>query len=132
MAYQAGPQEGGVGHNRGQRYVGAQGTIPRALVRARLVGVDLGAVAAQLARAGGSRLRAPARREQRGKAVGRTIEGTAADGHGFSIYRADPAGAPRGGLVIVQEIFGVNSHIRAVCDGYAAEGYVAAAMSSAV
>ena len=36
-------------------------------------------------------------------------------------------GAPRGALVIVQEIFGVNSHIRAVCDDYAAQGYVAVA-----
>ena len=55
------------------------------------------------------------------------MQGTAADGHSFSMYRADPAGAPRGALVIVQEIFGVNSHIRAVCDDYAAEGYVAVA-----
>jgi carboxymethylenebutenolidase len=59
--------------------------------------------------------------------LGKTVQGTAADGHSFSIYRADPAGPPRGGLVIVQEIFGVNSHIRAVCDDYAAEGYVAVA-----
>jgi carboxymethylenebutenolidase len=59
--------------------------------------------------------------------LGKTVHGTAADGHGFSMYRADPAGAPRGALVIVQEIFGVNSHIRAVCDDYAAQGYVAVA-----
>jgi carboxymethylenebutenolidase len=59
--------------------------------------------------------------------LGRTVQGTAADGHSFGIYRADPAGAPRGALVIVQEIFGVNSHIRAVCDDYAAQGYVTAA-----
>ena len=56
--------------------------------------------------------------------MGKTVEGTAADGHGLSMYRADPAGEPRGGLVIAQEIFGVNSHIRAVCGDYAAEGYV--------
>jgi carboxymethylenebutenolidase len=43
------------------------------------------------------------------------------------MYRADPAGAPRGAVVIVQEIFGVNSHIRSVCDDYAAQGYVAVA-----
>ena len=42
-------------------------------------------------------------------------------------YRADPPGTPRGGLVVVQEIFGVNSHIRAVCDGFAADGYLAIA-----
>jgi carboxymethylenebutenolidase len=59
--------------------------------------------------------------------VGTTIEGTAADGHRLAIYRADPAGTPRGALVIAQEIFGINSHIRAVCDDYAAEGYVAVA-----
>jgi carboxymethylenebutenolidase len=59
--------------------------------------------------------------------LGKTVQATAADGHGFSMYRADPAGAPRGALVIVQEIFGVNSHIRAVCDDCAAQGYVAVA-----
>lgn len=45
----------------------------------------------------------------------------------ISAYRADPIGTPRGGLVVIQEIFGVNSHIRAVCDGYAADGYLAVA-----
>ena len=55
------------------------------------------------------------------------LQATAADGHQLSMYRADPAGRPRGGLVVVQEIFGVNSHIRAVCDDYVAEGYVAVA-----
>jgi carboxymethylenebutenolidase len=48
---------------------------------------------------------------------------TAADGYLLSAYRADPAGTPRGGLVVAQEIFGVNSHIRSVCDGYAVDGY---------
>jgi len=42
-------------------------------------------------------------------------------------WRADPNGRPRGGLVVVQEIFGVNSHIRAVTDRFAAEGYLAVA-----
>ena len=55
------------------------------------------------------------------------VQGTAADGHSLGIYRADPAGAPRGAVVIAQEIFGVNSHIRAVCDDYAGQGYVALA-----
>jgi carboxymethylenebutenolidase len=55
------------------------------------------------------------------------IRGTAADGHTLGIYRTDPAGMPRGALVVVQEIFGVNGHIRAVCDDFAREGYVAAA-----
>jgi len=59
--------------------------------------------------------------------VGKIIELVAEDGFRLSAYRADPAGAPRGGLVVVQEIFGVNRHIRGVCDGYAADGYLAVA-----
>jgi carboxymethylenebutenolidase len=59
--------------------------------------------------------------------VGTTIRGAAVDGHELAIYRADPKSTPRGALVIAQEIFGVNSHIRAVCDDYAAEGYVVVA-----
>src|SRR5258706_15764054 len=55
--------------------------------------------------------------------MGQMIELGAADGFRLSAYRAEPPGAPRGGLVVVQEIFGVNSHIRSVCDGYAADGY---------
>jgi carboxymethylenebutenolidase len=55
------------------------------------------------------------------------IELVASDGFKLSAYRADPGGTPRGGLVVVQEIFGVNSHIKSVCDGYAADGYVAIA-----
>jgi carboxymethylenebutenolidase len=42
-------------------------------------------------------------------------------------WRADPSGRPRGGVVVVQEIFGVNSHIRAVTDRFGAEGYLAVA-----
>jgi carboxymethylenebutenolidase len=59
--------------------------------------------------------------------MGQWIELTAADGVRLTAYRADPQaaqGKPRGGLVVAQEIFGVNSHIRAVCDGFAADGYV--------
>ncbi len=52
---------------------------------------------------------------------------TAEDGHRLSAYRAAPAGRPRAGLVVIQEIFGVNSHIRRVADGFAADGYVALA-----
>lgn len=59
--------------------------------------------------------------------MGQWIDLTAADGVRISAWRADPAGKPRGGLVVVQEIFGVNSHIREVCDGYAADGYLAIA-----
>jgi len=59
--------------------------------------------------------------------MGTAIELTSPDGFKLTAYRADPAGTPRGGLVVVQEIFGVNAHIRSVCDGYAADGYVAVA-----
>lgn len=45
----------------------------------------------------------------------------------ISAWRADPAGKPRGGIVVVQEIFGVNAHIRAMADRFAAEGYLAIA-----
>jgi len=59
--------------------------------------------------------------------MGNWIELTAADGARIAGYRADPPGRLRGGLVVVQEIFGVNSHIRDVCDGFAADGYLAVA-----
>jgi carboxymethylenebutenolidase len=59
--------------------------------------------------------------------MGKTIELAAADGHKLAAYRADPAGTPRGAIVVIQEIFGVNSHIRSVTDGYAADGYLALA-----
>src|ERR1700704_3300120 len=55
------------------------------------------------------------------------IELTAGDGHRLAAWRAEPKGKPRGGLIVVQEIFGVNSHIRSVADGYAADGYLAIA-----
>lgn len=59
--------------------------------------------------------------------MGQTLKLTAADGFTFDAYRADPAGTPKGAIVVVQEIFGVNSHIRNVADGFAAAGYVAIA-----
>ena len=55
------------------------------------------------------------------------IQLIASDGHKLDAYRADPAGKPRGVVVVVQEIFGVNSHIRSVADGFAADGYLAIA-----
>ena len=51
----------------------------------------------------------------------------ARDGHEFSAYLAPPAGAPRGAIVVLQEIFGVNAHIRAVAEKYAAAGFLAIA-----
>src|SRR5262245_36047679 len=59
--------------------------------------------------------------------MGKFVELTAADGARISAWRAEPGGSPRGAIVIVQEIFGVNGHIRDICDGYAADGYVAIA-----
>ena len=59
--------------------------------------------------------------------MGSMVELVAADGFKLSAYRAGPDGTPRGAIVVTQEIFGVNSHIRAVCDGFAADGYLAIA-----
>ena len=59
--------------------------------------------------------------------MGKMIELTASDGHKLGAYRADPPGKPRGAVVVIQEIFGVNSHIQQVTDGYAADGYLAIA-----
>ncbi len=59
--------------------------------------------------------------------MGSFVQLTAADGFQFPAYVATPAGPAKGGLVVLQEIFGVNSHIRAVADGYAADGYLAVA-----
>ena len=59
--------------------------------------------------------------------MGKMIELTAADGHKLAAYKAEPAGAARGAIVVIQEIFGVNSHIKSVADGYAADGYLAIA-----
>ncbi|MDI3384504.1 dienelactone hydrolase family protein [Xenophilus aerolatus] len=59
--------------------------------------------------------------------MGQFIDLTAKDGFTFPAYVAEPAGTPKGGVVVVQEIFGVNSHIREVADGYAAAGYLAVA-----
>jgi carboxymethylenebutenolidase len=53
----------------------------------------------------------------------------ARDGHEFDAWLAPPSGPPRGAVLVLQEIFGVNPHIRAVTDGFAAEGYLAIAPS---
>ena len=55
--------------------------------------------------------------------MGTTISLTAADGHKFSAYLAEPQGTPRGAVVSAQEIFGVNGHMRRDADGIAAQGY---------
>ena len=62
--------------------------------------------------------------------MGEWVNLTAADGFVAPAYVARPAGQPTAALVVLQEIFGVNSHIRAVADGFAAEGYLVVAPST--
>ena len=59
--------------------------------------------------------------------MGKHFTLTTTDTHSLGAYRADPQGAAKGAMVVVQEIFGVNHHVRAVCDRLAALGYVAVA-----
>lgn len=56
--------------------------------------------------------------------MGHMISLSASDGFALDAYRAEPAGVPTGGLVVIQEIFGVNHHIKSVADRYAALGYL--------
>jgi carboxymethylenebutenolidase len=62
--------------------------------------------------------------------MGAFIDLRAADGFTFPAYVAQPAGPCQGAVVVLQEIFGINSHIRAVADDYAAQGYLAVAPST--
>src|SRR3546814_18075274 len=55
--------------------------------------------------------------------MGEMIRMTMYDGARIAVYHALPEGERRGGLVLVQEIFGVTDHIRELCDEYAADGY---------
>ena len=55
--------------------------------------------------------------------AGETIHITMGDGASIPVYYAQPQGERRGGLVLIQEIFGVTDHIRDLCDEYAADGY---------
>ena len=59
--------------------------------------------------------------------MGTHITLTASDGFNLGGYRAEPQGKAKGGLVVIQEIFGVNHHIRAMCDRFAAIGYISTA-----
>ncbi len=61
--------------------------------------------------------------------MGQDLTLIASDGFKLGAYRADPSGKPKGAIVVIQEIFGVNHHIRNVCDRFAADGYVAIAPS---
>ncbi|MEQ8734378.1 MAG: dienelactone hydrolase family protein [Rhodospirillaceae bacterium] len=57
--------------------------------------------------------------------MGSMITLTAKDGHTFNAYVAKPKGEAKGGLVIIQEIFGVNDHMMEVTDAFAEQGYLA-------
>ena len=59
--------------------------------------------------------------------MGHKIRLIAEYGFALDAYRADPAGAPKGGIVVIQEIFGVNNHLRGVAESFAANGYAAIA-----
>lgn len=59
--------------------------------------------------------------------MGETVKLTASDGHTLDAYVARPKEAPRAGLVVIQEIFGVNRHIRSVADRFAGHGFLAVA-----
>ena len=59
--------------------------------------------------------------------MGAWIELTTDDGQRIAAYRAVPGSKPRGGVVVIQEIFGVNSHIRSIADGFSRDGYLAIA-----
>lgn len=59
--------------------------------------------------------------------MGTTVNLKSKDGFDFPVYVAQPGGRPKAALVVLQEIFGVNSHMRSVADGYAADGYLAVA-----
>jgi carboxymethylenebutenolidase len=61
--------------------------------------------------------------------VGKDIKLTSSDQFQLGAYRADPAATPKAAVVVIQEIFGVNHHIRSICDRLAGEGYVAIAPS---
>jgi len=59
--------------------------------------------------------------------MGENITLTSKDGFQLGAYKAEPQGKPRGAIVVIQEIFGVNHHIRSVADRYAQLGYLAIA-----
>jgi carboxymethylenebutenolidase len=59
--------------------------------------------------------------------LGKHFSLVASDSFKLGAYRADPSGPAKGGMVVIQEIFGVNHHIRTVCDRLAADGYAAVA-----
>src|ERR1700691_1667195 len=63
----------------------------------------------------------------RSRSMSDIVKLKASDGHELDAYVTRPAGTPIAGLVVVQEAFGVNGHIRSVADGYAKDGFLAVA-----
>ena len=61
--------------------------------------------------------------------MGEMIQLTATDGHSLDAYCSSPGATPKGGVVILQEIFGITEHIKSVADQYAGNGYLAIAPS---
>lgn len=59
--------------------------------------------------------------------MGEIISLTASDGHTLDAYKATPSGKPKGGLVVIQEIFGINGQIRRTADHFAEQGYLVVA-----
>ena len=59
--------------------------------------------------------------------MGEKLTLTASDGFTLNAYRARPEGTPKGGVVVIQEVWGVNHWIRSVADFYASQGYLAVA-----
>src|ERR1700753_800652 len=59
--------------------------------------------------------------------MGERIKLTTSDGFTFNAYKAVPAGAPKGGVVLLQEVWGLNRWIRSEGDRYAAAGYLCVA-----
>ena len=59
--------------------------------------------------------------------MGEMVTLTAADGHSLSAWRADPAGTPKGAVIVGMEIFGITDHVKRLTDSYAAKGYTAIA-----
>jgi carboxymethylenebutenolidase len=62
-----------------------------------------------------------------GQVSSKVVKVTASDGHELDAYVASPEETPIGALVVIQEIFGINPHIRRVADGFAKEGFLVVA-----
>jgi len=56
--------------------------------------------------------------------MGENVKITSGDGFVFDAYRAEPEGTPNASILLIQEIFGINNHIRSVADDYASKGYL--------